>query len=445
MMTTGSSPIRRALLALAACAVAVSFVLASAQPALAAVALKGTSLTLNQTSGGKPTRFTLTTNPAQPTEALSLTFPDSFDLSKSTIKVTTFDGITKTAVVTTKVLDGQTVRLTFAPAVAAGNEILLEVFEVVPPIAGGQFDAHIEFTAGGVKGETTAPPFKVEAVSFTQSLSESVGRMPFVKAWDSVKFFNLFMKPEMIITSVPLLFTGWLMSIGLVAVAFPFAIAGGLLLAFAKMSKLWPVRAVANVYINVIRGTPLFLQIFVAFVGLPIAGLTGVPLFPTGVLVLALNSSAYLAEIFRAGIQSINKGQFEAASSLGMTYPQSMAFVIIPQTVKRVLPTMTSEFILLFKDTALLSAVGVFELMLYSNSLATKGGNLTPFMVAAVYYLIVTIPLINWVGNLEAKLAVSEHGHTPPTNKKRGGLFWRPASAGPESELQASVAEHESR
>ena len=166
--------------------------------------------------------------------------------------------------------------------------------------------------------------------------------------------------------------------------------------------------------------------------------------FVTGVIVLALNSSAYLAEIFRAGIQSINRGQFEAASSLGMTYPQAMAFVIIPQTVKRVLPTMTSEFILLFKDTALLSAVGVFELLLYSNSLVSRSGNITPFMVAAVYYLIITVPLINIVGRLEAKLAQSEGGQTPVAPSKRGRT-WQPAAAGPISSLEASSVEHESR
>ena len=100
---------------------------------------------------------------------------------------------------------------------------------------------------------------------------------------------------------------------------------------------------------------------------------------------LALNSSAYLAEIFRAGIQSIHKGQFEAASSLGMTYRQAMQYVIIPQTVKRVLPTMTSEFILLFKDTALLSGGRRLRAdAVRATASSTRSGNLTPFVVAAV-------------------------------------------------------------
>ncbi len=228
----------------------------------------------------------------------------------------------------------------------------------------------------------------------------------------------------MIVRAVPLLFHGWLVSIELVLVAFPLAIAVGLLLAFAKMSRILPLRWLASAYINVIRGTPLFLQIFMAFIGLRILGFRTND-FVTAIAVLALNSSAYLAEIFRAGIQSIHKGQTEASVSLGMSYFQSMLYVIIPQTVKRVLPTMTSEFILLFKDTALLSAMGIFELMLRANNLVVNRSNLTPYVVAAVYYLIITIPLINYVGRLEARLAVAEGGHVPPPGRVKRGVLRR--------------------
>ena len=230
------------------------------------------------------------------------------------------------------------------------------------------------------------------------------------------------MQPQLIVRSIPLLFWGWMLSIALVLVSFPFAIIVGLLWAFAKMSRIPPLRWLASAYINVIRGTPLFLQIFIAFIGLRIAGMR-MNDFVTAVIVLALNSSAYLAEIFRAGIQSINKGQMEAAVSLGLTYAQAMRYVIIPQTVRRVLPTMTSEFILLFKDTALLSAMGIFELMLRANNFVARAGNLTPYVVAAVYYLIVTIPLINYVGSLERRLGVAEGGQAPPARKKRGALL----------------------
>jgi len=297
-----------------------------------------------------------------------------------------------------------------------------------------------------------ADPQNNTSFSFaTPSLGESIAhrfdQSPVVARWNSVPFLNLFLQPQYAIIALTTVWQGWLISIGLILLAFPLAIVGGLALAFMKMAKIPPIRWIANIYVNVIRGTPLFLQIAIAFVGLPIAGLR-VQWFVTGVIVLALNSSAYLAEIFRAGIQSINKGQFEAASSLGMTYAQAMGYVVVPQTVKRVLPTMTSEFILLFKDTALLSAVGVFELLLYSNNLVARSGNITPFMIAACYYLVITIPLINIVAKLEAKLAISEGGQAASLNEgKKGRSWWRwkPSSAGPESEFLASPTEHESR
>jgi len=446
MMRMRRFGLRRLPLAISAGVLVLLFLLTAAMPALAADVLSGTNLTLSQTSGGKPTRFTFTTVPTQQLDSIALTFPDGFDLTDITVDVVTLDGLKRIPIEAKQEIAGQTVKLTFTPPMTAGLDLRVQVFQVVLPMKGGQHNVSVDYVSAGVAGRTTTPPFSFETLTTTEAISSWLDQQSWVKSWNSVKFLNFFLQPQMIVTSVPLLFTGWLMSIALVAVAFPFAIGGGLLLAFAKMSKIWPIRFVSNVYINVIRGTPLFLQIFIAFVGLPIAGLTGVPLFPTGVLVLALNSSAYLAEIFRAGIQSINKGQFEAANSLGMNYAQAMAFVIIPQTVKRVLPTMTSEFILLFKDTAMLMAVGVFELMLYSNILATKSASLTPFVVAAVYYLIVTVPLINWVGSLERRLAVSEGGlaaseSTPGRRRWR----WRPASAGSATEMQASVAKHESR
>ena len=440
-------PSRRLWLSLSAGAITLLLFSMVALPAFAVDVLQGTNLTLSQTSGGKSTRFTFTTTPSQPVDQLTLGFPAGFDLTKSKVDAVTLDGLKRTPVAVTQTTDGQNIKMGFNPPIARGNDLRVQVFGVVLPLKGGQYYVTVDYDSGGVKGRTTTPPFSFETVTPAESLSSYLDSQQWVKNWNSFQFFNIFLRPQVIVTSVPLLFLGWLISIALVLVAFPFAILGGLILAFAKMSKLWPVKFLANIYINVVRGTPLFLQIFIAFVGLPIAGVRA-PWFPTGVFVLALNSSAYLAEIFRAGIQSISKGQFEAASSLGMSYPQAMFYVIIPQTVKRVLPTMTSEFILLFKDTALLSAVGVFELMLYANSITTQTATLTPFMVAAVYYLIITVPLINWVASLERRLAVAEGGQAASGNPP-GRNWWRwrsaSASAGPEHELQASVAEHESR
>jgi ABC-type amino acid transport system permease subunit len=135
--------------------------------------------------------------------------------------------------------------------------------------------------------------------------------------------------------------------------------------------------------------------------------------------VLAMNSSAYLAEIFRAGIQSIHKGQFEASASLGMNGVQTMFSVIIPQTVRRVIPTATSEFILLYKDTSLLAAVGVMEQMLFAKSMVASTGNMTPYIVAAGYYLIVTLPLTKIISSFERRLASAEGQSSPPKPKRR--------------------------
>ena len=154
----------------------------------------------------------------------------------------------------------------------------------------------------------------------------------------------------------------------------------------------------------------------------------GVPInsVVVGIIVLAVNSSAYLAEIFRAGIQSIHKGQFEASASLGMTGAQTMFFVIIPQTVRRVIPTATSEFILLFKDTSLLAAVGVMEQMMFAKSLAATSGNMTSYVVAACFYLVVTLPLTRIISVFEKKLAAADGTTTEilmnKKKKKRRGL-----------------------
>jgi polar amino acid transport system substrate-binding protein len=178
--------------------------------------------------------------------------------------------------------------------------------------------------------------------------------------------------------------------------------------------------------VDVVRGTPMFLQILIVVFAIPLlpaykdlltaypwlnnAGPLGVSYtyWMRGLVVLSFNSAAYMAEIFRAGIQSISKGQSEAARSLGMTGVQSMAFVILPQTVRRILPTMMSEFILLFKDTAMLSAVGVAEMVQRAREVAASTFNSSSYLVAAVFYLLLTIPLGRFVQSLENRLAISE-------------------------------------
>ena len=158
--------------------------------------------------------------------------------------------------------------------------------------------------------------------------------------------------PLIIVSSLPVVFSGFLMALAIVLVAFPLAIPFGFILSLMRISNSRILHGISGFYINIIRGTPAFLQIYIAFFGLPLAGVN-IGNYPLGVIVMAMNSAAYLCEIFRAGIQSIPPGQNEAARSLGMNRMQTMLYVVVPQTFRNVLPTLTSEFILLYKDTSL--------------------------------------------------------------------------------------------
>jgi len=382
-----------------------------------------TKVTIDQTTGGRATRFTFetATSGSETVSSIDFAFPPGSDVSSATVDAVTLVGLNRSNVTVQATMEGETLKVAFSPAVEPSSTLRVVLHDVVTPPAGGT--QPLKATAVTQAGPMALPElsFKQTSPTLAERISYWLDNQAWVAAWNKVAILNAFFKPQLIVQAVPLLFYGWLLSIGLIAVAYPLAIPIGLATAFLKMSKIPPLRWIASVYINVIRGTPLFLQIYIAFFGLPLIGVR-LPDIPMGMLVLAINSAAYMAEIFRAGIQSINKGQFEAASSLGMTYAQAMQHVIIPQTVRRVLPTMTSEFILLFKDTALLSAVGVFELMMYSKNHAANVGNVTAYTVAAAYYLVVTVPLILWVQKLEARLALSETGQTVAAPRKRGDL-----------------------
>jgi polar amino acid transport system substrate-binding protein len=395
-----------------------------------AFALEDAKVTIKAETGGVPTRLTFKAivDSDGPLGAITFTYPEGFDLGKGLTKVVTLDGLTRIPVTAGTSVDGQQLTLVFAPSVPAGSELRVEMSEVMTPIKGGDYPLGVSYVVAGQERTADGLTFSYKTPPREEIISRALDQQAWVKAWNGFKPTALFFKPQLIAVAVPLLFWGWLYSISMVVLAFPLAIAGGLALAFAKMSKIAIVRWLASAYINVIRGTPLFLQIAIFFIGLRIAGIR-VNDYSTAVFVLALNSSAYLAEIFRAGIQSIHKGQLEASSSLGMTYRQSMQYVIVPQTVKRVLPTMTSEFILLFKDTAIFSAFGIIELMYRANSIVSRTGNLTPFVVAAIYYLLVTIPLINYVGKLERHLAISEGGNVADGGRPKRGKLQGAAAA----------------
>lgn len=333
--------------------------------------------------------------------------PEGSTVEVENVKVSVLAGLDRLDVESQAAVDGATVTVSFPEPAPAGALIMVECSRTLLPGSGGTFGLSGSYTTSDGQSHampTTEQTITVSATSPIEQASTWLSEQDWVKAWNSNKFLHLFFDPTLIVTSVPALLSGWLVSLGLVIVSFPLAIPIGLIWSFLRMAKHRLPRAIGATYINIVRGTPLFLQLYIAFFGLPLMGVQMDP-FMMGAIVLIMNSSAYLAEIFRAGIQSISKGQSEAARSLGMSGMQTMFFVIIPQTVRRVIPTMTSEFILMYKDTSLLAAVGVMELMMYAKTITAATGNVTPYIVAAGFYLIVTIPMTKFINSMESRMA----------------------------------------
>lgn len=189
----------------------------------------------------------------------------------------------------------------------------------------------------------------------------------------------------------------------------------GLLSAAAKMSKYKLLRAIANVYVEVLRGTPMLLQILIVYLCGPVLtkslfNFVYTPnVYVVGMVAIAINSGAYETELFRSAIQSIDRGQAEAAQMVGLTYVQSMRYVILPQAFKRVLPPFINEFIVLIKDTSLLSSIGAVELLHSAEILATKYYTyFIPLGSAAVIYLAITLTISAFARKLERRLSESD-------------------------------------
>lgn len=374
-------------------------------------------------------------------KGITLTLPEGSSFTTKNARITMLSGddlMQRTNIQASFAKEGDSIVASFDQAAPAGGYFRFEIYEVKFPASGGAMDltGTYQLANGDYREIGQIPAINVVGIDPAEELSTFLGEQEWVQAWNSNKFLHLFLDPTILVTSFPVVIKGFFMALGIVLVAFPCAIPFGLILALMRMSKYRVLRGVATTYVNVVRGTPLFLQIYIAFFGLPLAGIQ-VPPFPLGVVVLAMNSSAYLCEIFRAGIQSIPKGQFEASRSLGMNGAQTMLFVIIPQTVRRVIPTMTSEFILLYKDTSLLAAVGVMEVVMYAKTIVAATGSITPYIVAACFYLIITLPLAKIVGHLEAHLADRDAGNTGKKKKKHR----KKATPVPENpELQGNLA-----
>jgi polar amino acid transport system permease protein len=178
----------------------------------------------------------------------------------------------------------------------------------------------------------------------------------------------------------------------------------GLFLSLMKISRSWLLRFPAQVYIDLFRGTPLLVQIIFIYYATPLVGIRFSSLFFAGLAALMLNGAAYVAEIFRSGIQSIDKGQMEAGRASGLTYTQTMRHIIVPQAFRRVIPPLTNEFVMLVKDTSIVSVIGLEELLRSARVLQSATANATPLVVAALIYLAICLPLIYAANGLERRL-----------------------------------------
>lgn len=178
----------------------------------------------------------------------------------------------------------------------------------------------------------------------------------------------------------------------------------GLALSLLKIARSRLLRFPAQLYIDVFRGTPLLVQIIIIYFTTPLIGVRFTSLFYAGLAALSLNSAAYVAEIFRSGIQSIDKGQMEAGRASGLSYAQTMRFIIVPQAFRRVIPPLTNEFVMLIKDTSLVSVIGLAELLRAARVLQSSTFNGTPLIAAALIYLALCLPLIYLTNILERRL-----------------------------------------
>ena len=205
--------------------------------------------------------------------------------------------------------------------------------------------------------------------------------------------------------TIPYILKGFLLTLRLALVSEVCILVLGLIVALVRISRIPVFRAFAAVYIDMVRGVPLILHIFIIYFGLGHLGLN-LSDFVAGVVALTVCYSAYEAEIFRAGIESIHKGQMEAARSLGMGYFKAMRYVVLPQAIRNVIPPLSNEFIALVKDTSLLAFIGVSEVFRRGSEMMASYFNITPLVGVAICYLMITLPMMRVVQYLDKKMSI---------------------------------------
>lgn len=210
-----------------------------------------------------------------------------------------------------------------------------------------------------------------------------------------------------LLTMTGMLGNGFLVSFQIFALTLLGSLPLGMLVAFARMSHFKPLALLARFYISVMRGTPLMLQMFaIYFMPYYVFGinLTTDSKWQATIVAFIVNYAAYFAEIYRSGIQSIPRGQYEAAEVLGYSSTQTFCRIVLPQVVKRILPSITNEVITLVKDTSLAFSIGVIEMFSVAKQLVASQVSMMPFVIAALFYWVFNLLIDMLAGRLERRL-----------------------------------------
>lgn len=200
---------------------------------------------------------------------------------------------------------------------------------------------------------------------------------------------------------LPFMLKGTVLTVELFVLTLALSLPLGLPVALGSNSRIKPLKWICKIYVWIFRGTPLLLQLFFFYFFFPLVLHIQINVFVTVVLTYVLNYAAYFAEIYRGGINSIDRGQYEAAFALGISKRQTMTDIVMPQTMKAILPPVLNEAVTLVKDTALASTLPVIDLMKATNSAVNRMTDVTPFFFAAIIYLIMTFVLTVVSGRLE--------------------------------------------
>lgn len=210
---------------------------------------------------------------------------------------------------------------------------------------------------------------------------------------------------DLMINSLPLLIAGAGITIQITAISVGLGLLIGMFVGIARISNVKLLRWLAAIYIDFLRGTPLLVQIFLIYFALPVLLGQRVDPFIAAITACGINSGAYIAEIFRAGIQAIDEGQMEAGRSLGMTWVQTMRYIIVPQAFKNIVPPLGNEFIALLKDSSLVSVIGFEELTRRGQLIIARTyGSLEIWISVAIIYLVMTLTISRLVAYLEKRL-----------------------------------------